>query len=759
MRERRQIVVQGIVQGVGFRSFAYRLARRFDLGGFVLNSTEGLSIEIEGEAAGVEAFLSSLRESCPPLASVDRVECERILSKDETSFRIAVSAVRHDRRVLVSSDTATCDDCLAELFDPNNRRFGYPFINCTNCGPRFTIIQDMPYDRERSTMADFAVCSECRREFEDPDDRRFHAQAIACWECGPRLGLADASSRELPSEDPIQRATELLGEGAIVAVKGLGGYHLACDAFHNEAVGRIRRRKHREEKPFALMASDLESTSKICFVDPEEERLLCSPSRPIVLLKKREPNLIAEEIAPRQNFLGVMLPYTPLHHLLLKRAPHMLVMTSGNPSQEPICRTNEEAFSRLRGIADYFLVHNRTIQVRCDDSVMRSVGGRQLIIRRSRGFVPRSISLSKPFAKPVLACGAQLKNTFCLGKDHYAFLSHHIGDLQNYETFTSFIEDVEHFKRLFGVVPLIVAHDLHPGYLSTRYALDLNGVSRVAVQHHHAHVASCMAEHGLEGPVIGVAFDGLGYGADGAIWGGEFLISSLIGYERRAHFRYIPLAGGDTAVRQPWRSAVAYILDALGSDPVSLRLPGWDTVSPRNLDLVQSMIRQGTNTVPTSSCGRLFDAVAAIVGFRHQVNYEGQAAVELEMAAQPGIDSAYEFDINQGRCWEIDFRPTIKSIAHEVEKKWPVPLIAAKFQNTVVMVIVEVCRRLREMEDVNRVCLSGGTFQNLYILERVIPRLQEFGFEVFRNVEVPPNDGGISLGQAVIADAMLRKGE
>ena len=756
MRERRHIIIKGIVQGVGFRSFVHRLATKNGLTGFVLNTTGGITTEVEGEITALEMFLDSLRESCPPLAWIDRVVSEVVPAKEEVTFNIVTSQVNEERRTLIPPDAPTCDACLAELFGRKNRRFEYPFINCTNCGPRFTIIKDIPYDRERSTMSAFPMCCECQREFDNPTDRRFHAQANTCADCGPNVRLIDCAGREVPHADPIRRAAELLEEGGIIAVKGLGGYHLACNAFDAEAIDRLRNRKHRADKPFALMAANLENIRSVCFVDPLEECLLRSSRRPIVLLRKRQATRVANEVAPGQDFLGMMLPYTPLHHLLLQAANRMLVMTSGNLSEEPICCGDAEALDRLRQVADYFLVHNRAIHVRCDDSVIRSLGGRELIIRRSRGYAPRPICLSKSFMKPVLACGAQLKNTFCLGKDRYAFLSQHIGDLENYETFTSFAEGVEHFKRLFDISPAIVAHDLHPQYLSTKYALELNGVTRLAVQHHHAHIASCMAEHGLEGPVIGVAFDGLGYGADGAIWGGEFFTATLADYERCAHFRYIPLAGGDMAIRQPWRSALAYLGDALSTDPVSLRLPGWDGIPQSKLNLVESMIRQGINTVPTSACGRLFDAVASILALRHEVSYEGQAAIELEMAAMKGIEAGYAFNVNEGACYEIDFRPAIRNIIDEIRAGEPISSIAAKFHNTLVLVIIEVCRRLRQRKGINQVCLSGGAFQNIYLLERVIPGLQDCGFEVFRNFQVPPNDGGISLGQAVVANEMFR---
>jgi hydrogenase maturation protein HypF len=642
------------------------------------------------------------------------------------------------------------------LFDPQNRRYRYPFISCTNCGPRFTIIKTVPYDRETTTMADFPLCTDCRREFDDPTDRRFHAQTNSCARCGPNVRLLDSAGRKILTEDPIRHLTRLLEQGAIAALKGLGGYHLTCNAFNNDAVNRLRARKHRDDKPLALMAPHADAVKELCFMNPAEESLLTGRPRPIVLLQMRGANSLADQISPGLRFLGMMLPYTPLHHLLLKAVNRVLVMTSGNLSEEPIAYRDAEALARLGHAADYFLVHDREIHLRCDDSVVRSVHGRELMIRRSRGYAPRPIPLATRFAQPVLACGAQLKNTFCLGKDRQAFISHHIGDLENYETFASYVEGIEEFQRLFDIVPAVVAHDLHPQYLSTKYALELAGVPRVGVQHHHAHIASCMTEHGLDHPVIGVAFDGLGYGADGALWGGEFLVATLAGYERRAHLRYVTLAGGDTAIRQPWRAALAYIMDALPADRNSFRLPVFEMIPQNHLAVVQSMIRQGVNTVPTSSCGRLFDAVAAIVGLRREVNYEGQAAVELEATALDGIEDEYRFDINEGRCWEIDLRPALRSIIHELQTGENAGSISAKFHNTLISLIIEVCLRLRAREALDRVCLSGGTFQNLYLLERVIPRLQDLGFQVFRNILVPANDGGISLGQAAVANEIMR---
>jgi hydrogenase maturation protein HypF len=568
----------------------------------------------------------------------------------------------------------------------------------------------------------------------------------------------DGQANEILDGEPISHAARLLRQGAVLAVKGLGGYHLACNALDHDAVRRLRARKHREEKPFALMARDLKAVKQLCLASNEDEILLRSYARPIVLLRRREKIQIAKAVAPGQRHLGLMLPYTPLHHLLLADADVPLVMTSGNLSEEPIAYRDDDALCRLGKIAEYFLVHDREIHMRCDDSVARTIGKQELLIRRSRGYAPQPISLAAPFVQSILACGAHLKNTFCLGKERHVFMSHHIGDLENYETWDSFVKGVEHFKNLFAIEPSVIAHDLHPEYLSTKYAVRVDGLTKIGVQHHHAHIAGCMAEHGLEGPVVGVAFDGLGYGGDGTIWGGEFLVARLSGYERRAHLRAVPLAGGDRAIREPWRMGLSYLRDALGTDPISLGLPGWDRISERKVEIVTSMMQQGLNTVQTSSCGRLFDAVASIMGLRQEVNYEGQAAIELEMAVLEGISESYPFEIGANSPWEIDMRPAIEHLVQEIQLKISVGLMAAKFHNTLVAVIVEVCRRLRETDGLDLVCLSGGTFQNAYLLERVIPALRNSGFEVYLNNQVPTNDGGIALGQAVVANAIVQQG-
>ncbi|MGH7874125.1 MAG: carbamoyltransferase HypF [Candidatus Binatia bacterium] len=758
MSERRHITVSGIVQGVGFRPFVHGLALKNGLAGFVLNHTAGVTIELEGEQPALNNFLTVLTEAPPPLARIESIDCSIVPPRGESEFKITSSHGDEQRSVLISPDTPTCENCLEELFGASDRRYRYPFINCTHCGPRFTIIKDVPYDRERTTMARFTMCANCAEEYHDPANRRFHAQANACPRCGPRVRLLDSQGRQSADSDAVFGAAQLLREGAILAVKGLGGYHLACNALDHDAVRRLRARKHREDKPFALMACDLRAVRELCVVAPEDEMLLSSLARPIVLLRKHENISIGAAVAPGQRRIGLMLPYTPLHHLLLADADMPLVMTSGNLSEEPIAYRDDDALSRLGQIADYFLVHDREIHTRCDDSVVRTIDRRALIIRRARGYAPQPISLRVPFVQPVLACGAHLKNTFCLAKDRHAFLSHHIGDLENYETLDSFTQGIEHFKNLFAIEPRAVAHDLHPDYLSSKYAMAVSGVPKIGVQHHHAHIASCMAEHGLAGPVIGVAFDGLGYGEDGAIWGGEFLIADLSRYERRGHLRNVPMAGGDRAIREPWRMALSYLRDTFGKDPLSLALPGWQNIGAKKIDLVTAMIERGLNTVQTSSCGRLFDAVAAILALRHEANYEGQAAVELEAIATDGSAENYDFDVGATRPAKIDMRPAIARIVREIRMKVPVSVIAAKFHNTIVAVITRMCRRLRDSDGLKQVCLSGGTFQNSYLLERVLPALRESGFEVYINRQVPPNDGGIALGQAAVANAVMAGG-
>jgi hydrogenase maturation protein HypF len=742
---RRRLFVQGIVQGVGFRPWVHQLAHTCGLTGFVLNSTLGVTIEIEGPEEAQQRFLTEFRTHPPPLAAMDEIHEEELEPVGYSGFEIRESQAAAGEFVLVPPDMATCVDCWADFRDPANRRYGYPFTNCTNCGPRYTIIQDIPYDRRFTTMSEFRMCAACETEYHDPFDRRFHAQPNACADCGPWVELWDHERRLASRGDAIAQAQRMLEAGHLLAIKGLGGFHLACLASDETLVRRLRERKRRSEKPFAVMARDLECVERWCHVSAEDRAALVSVRRPIVLLPRREGSAIAPAVAPGLEWIGLMLPYTPLHHLLFQGASYeALVMTSGNLSEEPIASHNEEVATRLDSLADYFLIHNRKIQTRVDDSVVRTFGGRERTLRRSRGYAPHPVDLGVP-VEQILACGGELKNVFCLTKEHYAVLSQHIGDLENLETLTAFQETLEHMRRFFRVEPVAVAYDLHPQYLSTRFALSMEGVEKIGVQHHHAHIASCMAENRLDGTVIGVALDGTGYGTDGQIWGGEFLVCDYAAFERRYHFRYVPLAGGDTAVRQVWRSGLAYLRDA-GTDAGFLA----EHVPEKAWNVVGKMIEQRINTVDTSSCGRLFDAVAAILGIRTEANYEGQAAMQLEAAAERAEDGVYRFDLTDG---QIDFRETIRSLARERARPG---LAATRFHNTIARAILEVCNRIRASEHLNRVCLSGGTFQNFHLLGLTVDLLLGAGFEVFLHSRVPPNDGGLCLGQAVVANRRLR---
>jgi hydrogenase maturation protein HypF len=746
---RKQIRVRGIVQGVGFRPFIYNLARRLRLTGYVLNSSAGVLIEVEGESTQIEDFVRELRANPPTLAHIEEVELTALQPAGHADFVIRESVDEPGALAPVSPDVATCPDCLRDFQTPGNRRFGYPFTNCTNCGPRYTITRMIPYDRPLTTMACFPMCERCLREYEDPSNRRFHAQPNACPDCGPSLTLS------LETADPIiPHIKQLLSRGHILAIKGLGGFHLVCDPSNDAAVRLLRERKKRSDKPFAVMVADIAAAERLCFVSDAERAALTSIRRPIVILARRPDAPISKALAPGNNTLGVMLPYTPLHYLLFDETISALVMTSGNVSEEPIVTGNREAAARLHSIADAFLFHNRDIHTRVDDSVARVFAGKERILRRSRGYAPHPVTLSFPVAE-ILACGAELKNTFCLTKDRHAFLSQHIGDLENYETLVFYRETLDRMRQLFRIAPTAVAYDLHPQYLSTKLALDMTGVQQIGIQHHHAHIASCMAENGIAGKVIGVALDGTGFGTDGKIWGGEFLVTDFAGFERRAHFRYIPLAGGDRAVREPWRLGLSYLLDTFGAQIDSLDLPIFRRVQPKKMATVRSMIERRINTIDTSACGRLFDAVASIVGVRDEVNFEAQAAIELEACALPGVDAIYPFEISDGDPWQIDVRPAIEQMVRDVLAAKPTAWISAGFHNTIAAIIVEVCVRLRPSEGIDRVCLSGGTFQNVYLVERAIASLRDNGFEVFLHSKVPPNDGGISLGQAVIANANL----
>ncbi len=794
-----QVHITGIVQGVGFRPFVYNLAARLNLHGWVRNTSAGVDIEVDGEQDVLDAFVKALRDEAPPLSRIDELTASFRPANGFTTFDIFHSETVEGAFQPISPDVAVCDDCLRELFDPNDRRYRYPFINCTNCGPRFTIIKDIPYDRPKTTMAGFKLCPDCEKEYKDPTDRRFHAQPVACPVCGPKVWLENSSNVEGQTsflvDDAILETQRLLIDGKIVAVKGLGGFHLACDATNAKSVIELRNRKLRVDKPFALMMPNLETIEKHCFISDEEKQLLTSTARPIVLLKRKPESNIVREVAPKQDWLGVMLPYTPLHYLLFANPDLQpstfdlppLVMTSGNLSEEPIATDNDEARERLSKLADAFLMHDRDIPIRCDDSVVRVFENYQLPvtlpsgldtaagfdtqktllnqrrlldhqktiypIRRSRGYSPFPVKL--PFDVPqLLAAGSELKNTFCITNGNYAFLSHHIGDMENYETLQSFEQGVEHFERLFRVKPVAIACDMHPNYLATRYALERaerENLPTFSIQHHHAHVAACMVEHGLNEPVIGVSFDGTGYGEDGAIWGGEFLVADYKNYQRAAHLEYFPLPGGDAAIKKPARSALA-LLWSLGLDWDENLAPVKEFCAEDQVTL-RVQLEKKINTPMTSSIGRLFDAAAALAGVRQKVNYEGQAAIEFEALADSAEAGTYAFGVESG---QVGVRSVVDALVKDVMAGVPIQKISARFHNGLAESVRETVKTISGDTGIQSVVLSGGVWQNLTLLRRTLALLQSDDFRVYIHREVPTNDGGLSLGQAMIAANKLR---
>ncbi len=751
--QRRLIRVEGIVQGVGFRPFVYRIALERKLSGLVFNDSHGVQIEIEGRAEALDDFLLALERDLPPLASISKLDVSEMLSTGDSGFRIVESHAEQGRTAQISPDTHVCDDCRRELFAPRDRRYRYPFINCTNCGPRYTIVTDVPYDRPLTTMVDFPMCPACQAEYDDPRSRRFHAQPNACPDCGPQLSLLDAAGLQLEVADPVAEVVQRLKGGQIVAIKGLGGYHLAVDAGNDAAVLRLRQRKLRDEKPFALMSFDLERVRQYAQLCAAEERLLSSVERPIVLLPRRDEHPLSEQVAPRNRFFGVMLPYTPLHFLLLEEFT-ALVMTSGNQSDEPISFENADARLRLQGIADCYLQHDRRIHIRTDDSIARLLDGEPVLYRRSRGYVPRGVKL--PSEQPsVLAVGAELKNVICLSRDDRGYLSHHIGDLKNQAVVDSLRQAIAHFQALLGVTPQRIAHDLHPDYLSTHVAEELAGERPlIAVQHHHAHLASCLVDNDRSGPALGVIFDGIGYGSDGHIWGGEFLHGDLHGFTRVGQLAYQALPGGDAATREPWRMALSYLRSAFAELP---ELPALAEIPEADRRLLLQMIDKRINSPLTSSVGRLFDGVAALAGVRNRVSYEGQAALELEMliddsgAGEPGYD--FSLSSADGRL-QVDPAPMIRQLVADLAAGCAPSRISARFHNGLAETIVTVCQRVTESLGLLPVALSGGVFQNRYLTERTAQLLRQAGFEVLLHRQVPPNDGGLALGQAAIAGAM-----
>lgn len=752
-----EIKVRGIVQGVGFRPFIFNLAESLGLAGTVKNTSGGVEIELDGPQENLDRFLTRLRSELPPLARIDFLESKATTPHGYANFAILQSSPAPGDFLPVPPDIAICADCRLELFSPSDRRFRYPFINCTNCGPRFSIIHALPYDRPLTTMAGFPMCKDCAGEYHDPRNRRFHAQPVACPSCGPNIWLEADHKRLASGEDTILQARRMLSAGKILAIKGLGGFHLACDATNVRAVETLRSNKKRSDKPFAIMAFGLDQARRHCLIDPDSQSLLLSRQAPIVLLPRLSISTVAEAVAPAQDTLGLMLAYTPLHLLLLEPAPdfpEILVMTSGNLSEEPIAYRDDDALERLTPLADAFLLHNRPIHIRVDDSVAASVRGSSYFFRRSRGYAPDPLSL--PFdAPPLLAAGAELKNTFCLARDRYAFLSHHIGDLENYETLQSFEEGISHFERLFRVRPQALACDLHPDYLATRYANERSRTENLPlmhIQHHHAHLAACLVDHQyIPGePVIGLSYDGTGMGTDGAVWGGEILIGSYTDYRRRFHLAYTPLPGGDLAVRTPARMALSHLWQAeIEWEP---DLPPVQYLCADERSIVNAQIERKINSPMTSSMGRLFDAVASLIGLRHKVTYEGQAAVELEAFADPKEKHTYPVEIKED---QIFAGPLLLALIADWRAGISLPILAARFHNSIAQLSLEACRRIRSEGGPATVALSGGVWQNRFLLNRTLDILEADGFKVLIHHRLPTNDACIAVGQAAILAAYL----
>jgi hydrogenase maturation protein HypF len=744
--QRLTIHITGIVQGVGFRPFVYNLARRYQLSGWVLNNSMGVVIEIEGSYHETALFVHDIKALAPPLAVIDEMQVTTCKPIGEKEFIIKYSTGEAEKTAWISPDVGTCRDCLRELRDPLNRRYGYSFTNCTNCGPRYSIIKDVPYDRAATTMDEFPMCASCQAEYNDPANRRFHAQPNACPECGPNYRLLDQAG-EIVAGDVFKKARKIVASGHIIAIKGIGGCHLACDAKNEQAVTELRSRKVREEKPFAVMCGSMEAVRQLCELSPAEEKLLTGAARPIVLLAKKVTCDLAKSIAPSNGFLGVMLPYAPAHWLLLG-PEDVWVMTSGNISDEPIAYRDQEALTRLSGIADYFLLHNRDIFQPCEDSIIRIVNEKQQILRRSRGFAPSPIKISRGISS-ILAVGSEVKNTFCLTRGSFVFMSGHMGDLENLSTYQSYLSAIDHYKKIFAIEPAVVAYDLHPEYLATKYALSLE-IPQVGVQHHHAHIASVLAEHNLNEQVIGVAFDGTGYGSDNTLWGGEFLLADCRDFTRAGHCKYLPLPGGAKAIKEPWRITAWVLYNLYGREFTQL-----DMELTRNLpsgwQLLLDATSKGINAPLTSSAGRLFDVAAGILGIRNIIHYEGQAAIELELAAQKELGQVLPYTISEGSSYVLDFMPTFAALIEGVRQGRNTHFLSASFHVTVAQATVDMVCLIRQNTGLGKVALSGGVWQNRTLLDKVVGMLQQEGFTVYSNQRVPSNDGGIALGQAAVA--------
>ena len=751
----RRIEIRGTVQGVGFRPWVYRVARSAGLVGRVRNAPAGVTIEAFGADAVLDRFIEQLQADPPPSARLVDLRSVPIPAEDLDDFVIESSDAVGDKALSIPPDLATCTDCEVEVLDPDDRRYGYAFTNCTTCGPRFTIATGIPYDRAATTMSAFDMCIACRREYDDVEDRRFHAQPNACPECGPSLSLVGLGGDPVAVADPLEATVALLKYGSVVAIKGLGGFHLACDANNSEAVRLLRKRKHRDEKPFAVMVAGLDAARRIAELTPEEEALLTAPERPVVLVRAREKTGVAVEVSPETPLLGLFLPYTPLHHLLMAALDGPLVMTSANVSDEPICRDNEEAKRRLEGIADAILLHDRDIAMRCDDSVVRVIAGTPTIMRRSRGFVPRPFYLAQPVSRPVLACGAHLKNTFCIASGDTAYFGPHIGDLETVAALEFFEEAIDRMQTILAIRPEVVAHDLHPGYLSTRYARARTDAVSVGVQHHHAHVVSLMAEHGIHGPVLGVAYDGTGYGEDGTSWGGEVLLCFPGRFDRLATFRPVCLPGGDLAMREVWRITYALLHDAFDGQPPIETLPLFDDIAPESIRVVSQMIERELNSPQARGVGRYFDGFGALALERPVSTYEGQIAIAWDHIASDTVRDAYPFALDRSRSpMEVDLRPAVRAAFEDVVAGVTPADVSGRFHNMLVTVTVEVVEALRAEVGSLPVALTGGVFQNARLVAGIGEKLSS-KISLLRHSEVPPGDGGIALGQALIASAFL----
>ena len=754
--EGRRIEVRGIVQGVGFRPWIYRLAAAGGVTGRVRNDAAGVVIDAFGSTAALDTFATRLRQEPPPSAEIAAITCRTIPAEDLDRFTIAASVQADERRVSIPPDLATCDDCLSDILDPGNRRYRYPFTNCTHCGPRFTIATDVPYDRDVTTMAPFAMCDECQREYNDPADRRFHAQPNACPACGPHVSLLTRDGAPVDGADAIDGAAGAISRGAIVAIKGLGGFHLACDATNSDAVARLRALKRRDEKPFAVMVADLRTAERLAWLTQQERTLLSSVVRPIVLAYPRPRSPLSPLVAPDAPLIGLMLPYTPLHHLLLRSVPFPLVMTSGNVTDEPLAFRNEDALERLSPLADFFLLHDRDVDAFCDDSVTRVIAGAPTLLRRSRGHVPKAVHVTPAFSQAVLATGALLKNTFCIGLGDSAFPGPHIGDLTNLAAYDAYVGAIDRMSAFLRVRPEVVAHDLHPDYLSTRYALSRTDVATIGVQHHHAHIASVMAEHGLRGPVIGVAYDGAGYGLDGTSWGGEILLATLDRFERVATLRPVHLAGGDVAIHEPWRIALALVTDAFDGavpDSVMMRLR---RMRPAHIDGVQQMLASDIHAPLSHGTGRYFDGIASLVLERPHAAFECQLALAWEGVAQPIEAGCYPYVIDRATTpAAIDLRPMVRAVVDDVHAGEPAARISARFHNTMIAATAAAVNAIADERGTMPVALSGGCFQNPRLAEGLLAHLAP-RFPVYVNRQVPPGDGGVALGQAVVAAAIAK---